>query len=492
MIRSHSMTHPQLKVSDRHLAMGAAVMATVNFVKIGIQFAMLPIMARLLGPEAYGLYALALPTVTFVLMVADGGLGSSLARERPEARSVWSSAFWAVHALALILICCVIGWSLLLAEITRQPQLPALMFVLSFTLLFLASGVLPMARLLRHGQLHVGAIADLVATVVGAGLGIFLAVRGCGAWALVGQYVATFALRAFIVNAVAFELPSFTFDFGLLRPHFLMGGSIVGIKLSDYFGRMMENVLISSMLGANTLGIYGFANQIPRFVCESASNPFWAILYIQAVHKPLDAVVRVYYQFCRALGIVLFPTTMLAAVTSSPIIALCLGTAWHSAALPLSIILVTSTVQIFGGLAGALLYAKGRGDLLLRLGVGLTVGRVLAVLTAGWLGLTGVAAMLGVINVAYGLVAVIGPARAIGVSPRLLLSGLRVPLGCAGLSAAACSILLNMFGSEAAGLIIALLVSFVLYVGLLAILEHRRLISDIEAIRVLLRGRPAT
>ncbi len=487
-----TVTRPRSGMSDRHLAMGAAVMTAVNIVKVGIQFAMLPIFARLLGPQSYGLYALALPTVTFVLMVADGGLGSSLAREGPEARRVWSSAFWAVHALALVLVCCVIGWSFLLAAITRQPQLPAIMFVLSFTLLFLASGVLPMARLLRQGRLHVGAIADLVATVAGAGLGIFLAIRGCGAWALVGQYVATFALRTVIVNVVAFELPSLTFDLGLLRSHVMMGSSIVGIKLSDYFGRMMENVIISSMLGASTLGIYGFANQIPRFVCESASNPFWAILYIQAVHKPLDIVVRVYYQFSRALGIVLFPITMLAAVASSQIIAICLGPAWHNAAIPLSIILVTSTFQIFGGLAGALLYAKGRGDLLLSLGVGLTVGRVLAVLTAGWLGLTGVATMIGVANIAYGIIAVVGPARVIGISPLLLWRGLWMPLLCAVLSGAACAILLNIFGSQALTLVIALLLSLVLYVGLLVILEPRRLLSDIEALRALIRRQPVT
>lgn len=272
-----SLLSKRSDLSNRRLAFGAAIMTATNIARIGIQFAMLPIMARLLGTGSYGLYALALPTVSFMMMLADGGLGNSLAREDLAAHRVWSSAFWAVHGFALVLICVVVGWSNLLAYVTGQPELPALMAALSIALLFLASCVLPNARLLRQGRLHVGAIVDLVATVFGSGVGILLAVRGNGTWALVGQYLVTFVIRTVIINLIAFQAPSFTFDFTLLRPHLLLGGSIVGTKVADYAGRIAENTLVTSILGANTVGIYGFANQIPRFLCEGVSNPLWAI-----------------------------------------------------------------------------------------------------------------------------------------------------------------------------------------------------------------------
>ncbi len=479
-------TLPQGNVSNRRLAFGAAVMTGANIVKIGIQFAMLPIMARLIGPGSYGLYALALPTITFMLMVADGGLGNSLARERPEARAVWASAFWAVHGLALLLACAVVGWSFLLAYITNQPQLPALMAALSIALLFVASSVLPMARMLRQGRLHVGASADLVATVVGAGLGIFLAFDGCGTWALVGQYIVTFAIRAAIMNAVAFERPAFIFDLGLLRPHLMLGGSIVATKLADYAGRITENTLITSILGTSILGAYGFANQIPRFLCESASNPLWAILYVQAVQKSHQAATRAYYEFSRALGIVLFPVTALAALASSRMIEVLLGPAWHSAALPLSLLLATSAFPAIGGLTSALLYAKGRGDMQLLISGTLICGRVLAVLAAGFLGLIGVAAVLGAINVTYSVIAVMVPARVIGVSPSILLRGLVAPFGCAVSAGAAYETLLSAFGSDIFTVIAGGLLSLLLYVALLIALERGRLFGDLAMLRSIL------
>ena len=65
--------------SARKLAMGAVASGTVNVVKIGLQLLLLPVMARLLGPNEFGVYALALPTISFVTLLADGGMGASLA-----------------------------------------------------------------------------------------------------------------------------------------------------------------------------------------------------------------------------------------------------------------------------------------------------------------------------------------------------------------------------------------------------------------------------
>jgi O-antigen/teichoic acid export membrane protein len=348
------------------------------------------------------------------------------------------------------------------------------------------------ARVLRQGRLHVGAIADLVATALGACVGIILAFRGAGTWALVGQYVVTFAIRAGIMNTVAFEVPALILDLSLLRPHLLLGGSMVGTRLADYAGRIMENTLITSILGGIALGLYGFANQIPRFLCESASNPLWTILYVQAVQKSEETTIRAYYQFSRVLGIVLFPISLLCAVVSSQIIDLFLGPAWHTVALPLSILLATSSFPTIGGLTSALLYAKGRGDTQLWLSSSLIAGRVLAVLTAGLFGLVGVAGVIAAVNFAYGIIAVIVPARVIGVSSPVLLRQLLVPFGCAIAASAVCEVLLHIFGQQTPTVILAVLVSLLLYLSLLIMLDRRRLIGDVGMLRAFIRKQPAT
>ena len=91
-----SEKNPALEDSagGRKVAIGAIASGAVNIIKVAIQLLLLPVMARLLGPDEFGLYALALPTVSLVGLLADGGLGATLAREQESSSLIWSSAFW--------------------------------------------------------------------------------------------------------------------------------------------------------------------------------------------------------------------------------------------------------------------------------------------------------------------------------------------------------------------------------------------------------------
>ena len=101
----------------RRFAVNAAAGGAANALKIGIQLVMLPLMAHLLGPAEFGLYALALPTVNFFMTLADAGLGLSLAREDERAVMVWSTAFWALLALGVVLGAAVAGCGVALASV---------------------------------------------------------------------------------------------------------------------------------------------------------------------------------------------------------------------------------------------------------------------------------------------------------------------------------------------------------------------------------------
>lgn len=85
------------------MAFGAIASGVVSIVKAVLQLLLLPVMARLLGPNEFGLYALALPTISLVTLLADGGLGSSLVREQESSTLVWSSAFWALQVMGITL-----------------------------------------------------------------------------------------------------------------------------------------------------------------------------------------------------------------------------------------------------------------------------------------------------------------------------------------------------------------------------------------------------
>jgi PST family polysaccharide transporter len=150
-------------VSNRKLAFGAIASGTVSLIKVGLQLLLLPVMARLLGPEEFGIYALALPTVSFVALLADGGLGATLAREPETSSLVWSSAFWFLVFTGFALALGASAFGVLLAELVHQPRVSAMIALLSLSLVFLVLSVPAGARLTRRRNLGVGAAAELTA-----------------------------------------------------------------------------------------------------------------------------------------------------------------------------------------------------------------------------------------------------------------------------------------------------------------------------------------
>src|SRR5258707_5556566 len=100
----------------------------------------------------------------------------------------------------------------LLGYLAGQPGLPGMIGLLSISLVFLTLSVVPGARLARRKNLSAGAGAELAATLLGAATAMIMAVRGAGAWSLVAQYVATYAVRAVVLNVAAFRKPKMEFN----------------------------------------------------------------------------------------------------------------------------------------------------------------------------------------------------------------------------------------------------------------------------------------
>lgn len=414
------------KPSGRRLAFGAGALGIVGILKLCVQAASLPVMARLLGPSEMGLYALAMPVVAFVTMLADGGLGMSLARE-PESSRVWSTAFWTLLLTGILLCCLLTGLGFVEGRVLHQPRVPALMAALSVTVVLMTVSVPSLARLDRQGRIEVGAFADLAGNLLGVGIGVALAFHGAGVWSLVAQYLSLFVVRAIIINSVAFVRPRFEFHPRLLLQHISTGSLVVGTRIADYFGRMAENLVLGHTLGTAPLGRYAFSTQITRYLAEMISNPLWLTLYIRALRASPEEAVRFHLQFSRLLGFLLFPVVVCTVVATPMVITLCLGPKWIAAIPLLQILLPSYALGVITGLNGALLLASGQYQIQFYAQLGLGVARVLVVCLGPWIGLIGIAYGITITTMGYALVMLIVPATITGSPPLTVLRNLTGP-----------------------------------------------------------------
>jgi O-antigen/teichoic acid export membrane protein len=477
--------------SGRRLAFGAMASGAVNAIKLILQLLLFPIMARLLGPDEFGLYALALPTVALIALLADGGLGATLAREDESSELVWSSAFWALVFLGITLALGSAGFGLVLGYLAKQPRLYGIIGLLSLSLVFMTLSVVPAARLARRKHLGVGAACDLTANLIGAAVAVAMAWRGAGAWSLAAQYLVIYAVRAALLNCAAFHRPHAVFSFKALQHHLASGGAMIAIRISDYAGRLVENFLINRMFGTTLLGSYTFGNQVSKVATEAASNVIWAALYVQALTGERSQIVVLHRRLCRMLAIALFPATFLAAAAAPEIVNLLLGPKWIGLTFFLQVFLPTYAFSAVSCQTAPILMAYGRIDIFFWCIFGLSLGRGLAVGLGWWLGLDGAVCGIAFVTLIFCGAMLLVPAEVTGCHALPMLRGLAGPAISAVLASGSYLMIVNVFGANITWMCAGLAGGLVAYGLSMLLIDRRRLGEDWGIARKII-SRPAS
>jgi PST family polysaccharide transporter len=478
--------------AHRQLARNAATSWAASFIKVCVQLALLPVMARLLGPSEFGLFALALPTVMFFVTLADGGLGASLSREPEGSTLVWSTAFWVVMGSSAVMAAMVVAAGFVMARLLGQPRLFELMALLSTSLIFLALATVPDARLIRRGNFVFHSVGDLVASLAGSLVAVVLAAAHFGAWSLAWQYVVAFAVRALFLNLGAFEWPGLQFDLPTLRAHVATGGAVAGSKLAELLGRSIENMVFGRIFGASTLGAYTLANQMCRFLCDAAGNPLWGSLYAHSLHERDPRVLAAFHaRLSRLLASLLFPTTFIVSACAPQLIEIIMGPRWAAAARMMQMLAPFFAIGSVGNLCGAILLAEGRNAPILRIAIGLAVLRILAVCIGFMASPAAVALGAGLAYVASALCLFAALSATRGTSLRKLADPIVAPFASALAGGLSCLIATTFFPHGWLGTMAAMAVGLLACLGAMMLLEGTRLRSDIAALRRLATERAA-
>lgn len=379
---SSSMTSQISRGKQFATNVGAATF--VNIVRVFIQLASIPILARLLTPSDYGVYALAFPTVSLFMMLADGGLGVSLARESETNRILWSTAFWTLLATCSVMSVLTCASGFVLAWISGDRTLIALMMFLSASLPLLAFTVVADARLIRRGNLLYHGFADLCGLITGAAVGLFIAVHNGGAWSLAAQYVSTILIRTIILNSAARARPYFEYDFACLSNHVSIGGWLLLTRISDTVGRIVENSLFGRFFGPSLLGSYTLGFQLVRFSCESVTNPILGAFYAHAVSQQNSDIGRLHLFLSRVILVILMPFVVFLSILAPKILPFILGDQWHHAATFVRILIVPYAIAAASWLSGQVLLKNGIVARSTLISICINTFRIVSVISGIW------------------------------------------------------------------------------------------------------------
>lgn len=319
------------------------------------------VLARMLGPDAYGILAMALVYIAFLEMLQRQGLiGAVIQRPNLDTDHA-NAAFWLVMAVSSTLTAISMIFAGWWSHLNGTPALRGVIIALSLTLPLQGLNVVQEALLRRQMQFRALTIRTTSAVIVGGIAGVVAALAGWGVWALVTQQIVTASWSTVALWVISGWRPGLHFTRQAVRD--LVGFSM-GTLLSSLglFFNQRADVLVSGLLlGPITVGLYRFAarlvDAVISFSAQSAQS--MALPELSPFQSEQDEFNRRTKRLARMAGALAIPFLGVMFGAAEVIIAT-LGPQWSAAAGGLRWLCVYGLIRTLVTLNGPILQAIGR------------------------------------------------------------------------------------------------------------------------------------
>ena len=356
------------------------------------------LLARLLRPSQFGLVALASTFTNILTTVAEAGISTYIVRADDLDDARISSTFWTALLISVIAAACLAALSPVIGDALHQPGIAPYLAALSITLIGTGVSSVPMGLLQREmafGKLAGRAMGGAIAS---AFVGIFLALMGAGAWALVAQAIANIGVGAAVLWIRCPWRPSrsFSLRLGLESLHF--GAKVLTINVLIIMRDQGDNLLIGTILGPVALGYWTVATRILQILIELG------VTVIQTVAVPAFSKMKndrarllaAYSQATTAAAMVMLPLLIIVSVLSPDLVPALFGHRWAKAGTLAEIQTLTGVFAMLVNFDQPVYFALGRPGLELTLVTGIVAFHLAVTIGFAHFGLIPVAvALLG-------------------------------------------------------------------------------------------------
>lgn len=402
-----------------------SLLQRVSQVGVGI------LLARLIAPEQFGVFAVALVVLNIVLSVSEMGVSVALVRTDGPVKDL-APTVTTLSILSGCVLCgiCVLGapW---FAEAMDTPQATGVIQLMSVALVIAGASAVPGALLQREFRQDHKFAADTAAFVVGTAVVVVLALMGFGAWSLAWSRIATNLTAAVVMFLFTKERYRPGFDRARAKEVLGFGLPLAGASLLVFGVLNVDSIIVGSVLGTLPLGYYLLATNLANWPVGAFSQPVRSVS-LAAFSKVRDDPDLFQRTFARALGLLaLFtvPACVLLASLADPLVRTVYGERWAPTAAALAALVLLGAMRVALELGYDYLASAGRSRAILVIHVVWLAALVpLLALGAHLDGIRGVALAQSVVVLVFIVPAYLIAFRPYGVKARTLGAAVARPV----------------------------------------------------------------
>lgn len=336
-----------------------------------VTFAVSVVLARLLPTEAYGLITLVTIFITFANCIVTNGFGSSLIQKKDSDNLDFSSVLYFQFGASLILYLILFVSAPLIASFFGDGYelLSPVLRVLGLRIPLTAINNVQQAFVSKKMIFKKFFFSTIIGTICSAVVGIFMAYKGYGVWALVGQYLTNTVMDTIILGLTIHWKPELKFSWKRIKELFSYGWKILVAGLIGETYNELRSIIIGKLYTSNDLAFFDKGKQIPNLIVTNINTSISNVLFpaiSDAQNNPID-VKNITRRAIKTSAYIMCPMMFGLAVVAEPLITLLLTEKWLPCVPYLQIYCIAFCFEPIQTANLQAIKAVGRSDIFLKL-----------------------------------------------------------------------------------------------------------------------------
>ncbi len=290
------------------------------------------VLARLLDPTVYGTVALVTVFITILNIFLDSGFGNALIQKKNADDLDFSTVFFFNLFAAIVIYAILFFAAPFIENFYNSPGLTAVVRVMGLFILISGIKNIQQAYVSRNMLFKKFFFATLGGTIGAAIIGIYMAWKGYGVWALVAQYLFNTLIDTIILWITVPWRPQLQFSLDRFKSLFGFGWKLLVSNLVYNTYAELRQLLIGKVYTPADLAYYNQGYKYPHAIGNNINTSIDSILF-PAMSSVQDDVMHVKSMLKKSVQVsqyVVAPIVIGMAVCAEPLVRLLLTDKWLS------------------------------------------------------------------------------------------------------------------------------------------------------------------
>lgn len=288
------------------------------------------VLARLLSPNDFGLFGIALLSLSVIETLSQPGFQQALIQKKGNIKPYLDTA-WTVQVIRGIALAIILFLAApYIAQFFNTPLAIPILQALSLVPIFYGFTNIKIVYFQKELEFHKHFIYMISGSLVELGVGVASALLLKNAWALVYGLLTGSLVRMIISYVIDPYQPIFRIQTKKIKDLYSFGLWIWGIGIIGFVALHADKAIIGKLLGLEALGLYVLAYSIANIVVMDIGRVASSVMF-PAFSKIQDERQRLGRGFVNSIEIVLFfslPLTIFIIILAPKAINVLLGERW--------------------------------------------------------------------------------------------------------------------------------------------------------------------